>query len=47
MIEDVALVGPPDKIRGELDEWRESCITEFLLGGPAPLLPSFADLLPG
>ena len=34
MVEDVALVGPPDKIRGELDRWRETCITTFLVGGP-------------
>ena len=47
MIEDIALVGPPDKIRDELDEWRESCITEFLLGGPAQMLPVFAELLLG
>jgi F420-dependent oxidoreductase-like protein len=47
MIEDIALVGPPDKIRGELDEWRESCITEFLVGGPAQMLPAFAELLLG
>jgi F420-dependent oxidoreductase-like protein len=47
MIEDIALVGPPDKIRDELDEWRESCITEFLLGGPAQMLAVFAELLLG
>jgi F420-dependent oxidoreductase-like protein len=47
MVEDIALVGPPDKIRGELDEWRESCITEFLVGGPAQMLPAFAELLLG
>ena len=47
MVEDVALVGPPDKIRGELDRWRETCITEFLVGGPAAALPSFAELILG
>ena len=47
MVEDVALVGPPDKIRGELDEWRETCITEFLVSGPAMALPSFAELVLG
>ncbi|MGB0114501.1 MAG: LLM class flavin-dependent oxidoreductase, partial [Ilumatobacteraceae bacterium] len=45
MVEDVALVGPPDKIREELPKWRESCITEFLLSGPAAALSTFADLL--
>jgi F420-dependent oxidoreductase-like protein len=47
MVEDVALVGPPDKIRGELDKWRETCITEFLLSGPAQALPQFAELILG
>jgi len=47
MVEDVALVGPPDKIRAELDQWRESCLTTFLVGGPAQLLPQLADLILG
>jgi F420-dependent oxidoreductase-like protein len=47
MVEDVALVGPPDKIRDELAKWRETCITEFLLSGPAMALPSFAELILG
>jgi F420-dependent oxidoreductase-like protein len=47
MVEDVALVGPPDKIRDELAKWRETCITEFLVSGPAMALPSFAELVLG
>ena len=47
MVEDVALVGPPDKIRDELVKWRETCITEFLVSGPAMALPSFAELVLG
>jgi F420-dependent oxidoreductase-like protein len=47
MVEDVALVGPPDKIRGELDMWRESCITEFLVSGPKQMLGQYADLILG
>ncbi len=47
MVEDVALVGPPDKIRDELDKWRETCITEFLVSGPAAALPTFAELVLG
>jgi F420-dependent oxidoreductase-like protein len=47
MVEDVALVGPADKVRGELDRWRETCITTFLVGGPQRLLPVYADLLLG
>ncbi len=47
MVEDVALVGPADKIRGELERWRETCITEILLTGPAQMLPIYAELLTG
>jgi F420-dependent oxidoreductase-like protein len=47
MVEDVALVGPADKIRGELDRWRESCITTFLVSGPPAVLPSYAELVLG
>ena len=35
MVEDVALVGPIEKIRDELPRWRDTCITTFLVGGPA------------
>ncbi|MCU1501407.1 MAG: putative oxidoreductase [Ilumatobacteraceae bacterium] len=47
MVEDVALVGPIDKIRGELDRWRDTCITTFMFGGPQQLLPVYADLILG
>ena len=47
MVEDVALVGPPDKIRAELEQWKETCITTFLVSGPAAVLPLYADLING
>lgn len=47
MVEDVALVGPPDKIRGELDRWRDSCLTTMLVSGPTEMLGRYADLLLG
>ncbi len=47
MVEDVALVGPLDKIKGELDKWRETCITTFLVSGPPQVLPLYADLILG
>jgi F420-dependent oxidoreductase-like protein len=47
MVEDVALVGPPDKIRAELEQWKETCITTFLVSGPAGVLPFYADLING
>ena len=47
MVEDVALVGPADKIKDELAKWRETCITEVLLSGPAMMLPIYAELING
>lgn len=47
MVEDVALVGPPDKIRDELERWRETCLTTVLVGGPAAVLPTIAELVLG
>ena len=47
MVEDVALVGPLDKIRGELDRWRETCITTLLVSGPRQVLASYAELILG
>ena len=45
MVEDVALVGPLDKIKGELPKWKETAVTTFLVGGPASFLQMYADLL--
>jgi F420-dependent oxidoreductase-like protein len=47
MVEDVALVGPPDKIRDELEQWRESCLTTMLVGGPPAMLAQYAELVLG
>ena len=47
MVEDVALVGPVAKIRDELQRWRETCITSFLVSGPKQVLPLYADLILG
>ena len=38
MVEDVALVGPPAKIRGSSPAWRDTCITTFLVTGSRPAL---------
>ena len=45
MVEDVALVGPVDKIRDELARWKETCLTTMLVSGPAEVLPLYADLI--
>jgi F420-dependent oxidoreductase-like protein len=45
MVEDVALVGPIDKIRDDLARWHETCLTTYLVSGPPQVLPLYADLL--
>jgi F420-dependent oxidoreductase-like protein len=45
MVEDVALVGPMDKIRDEMQQWRETCLTTFMVSGPKQVLPLYAELL--
>ncbi|MSY77018.1 MAG: LLM class flavin-dependent oxidoreductase, partial [Actinobacteria bacterium] len=47
MVEDVALVGPPAKIKDELQLWKQTCITTFLVSGPQQVLPLYADLILG
>ncbi|NQW60698.1 LLM class flavin-dependent oxidoreductase, partial [bacterium] len=47
MVEDVALVGPIDKIKDEMAKWRETCITTFLLSGPPQVLETYAELVAG
>jgi F420-dependent oxidoreductase-like protein len=47
MVEDVALVGPIEKIREELPRWRDTCITTFLVGGPATALEGYAEAILG
>jgi F420-dependent oxidoreductase-like protein len=47
MVEDVALVGPWDKIAGELPRWRDTVLTTFVVSTDLPHLPRIADLLRG
>jgi F420-dependent oxidoreductase-like protein len=47
MVEDVALVGPPEKIREELTVWKDTCITTFLVSGPASSLGGYAEAIVG
>jgi F420-dependent oxidoreductase-like protein len=47
MVEDIALVGPVDKIRDDLARWKETCLTTMLLSGSAQQLPMLADLILG
>ena len=47
LIEELALIGPADKIRGELDAWRESIATTLLIGGDAAMVRTAAELVQG
>lgn len=47
LVEDIALVGPIDKIRDDLARWRETCITTLLVSGPPVALELIADTLRG
>ncbi len=47
MVEDVALVGPPAKIRDELARWKETCITTMLVNAPKEILGQYAELILG
>ena len=47
LIEQMSLIGCEDKIRYELDAWRESMITTMLIGGDAPLINRVAQLILG
>ncbi len=47
MVEDVALVGPPAKIKDEMQRWKETCITTFLVSGPQQMLAQYADMILG
>ncbi len=45
MIEDIALVGPKEKIRDDLDAWRESIATTLLVSGDVATLQTMAELV--
>ena len=44
LVEDLALIGPEDKIRDGLDAWRESIATTLLVAGDAAQLRRIAEL---
>jgi F420-dependent oxidoreductase-like protein len=44
LIEETSLIGPKEKIRDDLEQWRESCITTMLLYGDANTMRTMAEL---
>lgn len=45
LIEQLTLIGPKDKLRHDLEAWRESMVTTLLIGGDAATLRSAAELV--
>ncbi|HEX3947215.1 MAG TPA: LLM class F420-dependent oxidoreductase [Acidimicrobiales bacterium] len=45
MVEDIALVGPKEKIRDDLEAWRESIATTLLVSGDLATLQTMAELV--
>ena len=47
LIEQLSLIGPADKIRHDLEAWRESIVTTLLIGGDAATVRNVAELVLG
>jgi alkanesulfonate monooxygenase SsuD/methylene tetrahydromethanopterin reductase-like flavin-dependent oxidoreductase (luciferase family) len=47
MVEDIALVGPVEKIRDDLEAWRASRATTMLVNGDIATLRTLAELVLG
>jgi F420-dependent oxidoreductase-like protein len=45
LIEELSLVGPPEKIRDDLAKWRESIVTTLIVGADGPTLRTVAELV--
>lgn len=47
LIEQLTLIGPAEKIRHDLEAWRESSVTTLLIGGDPATLRTAAELVLG
>ena len=47
LVEQLTLIGPADKLRHDLEAWRESLVTTLLIGGDAQTLRTAAELVLG
>ena len=47
LVEQLSLIGPADKIRHDLEAWRESGVTSLLIVGGPELLRQAAELVLG
>ncbi len=47
LVEDIALIGPKEKIRDDLEMWRESVVNTLLVSGSVDQLRTVAELVLG
>jgi hypothetical protein len=47
LVEQLALIGPEDKVRHDLEAWRDSIVTTLLVGGDANQVRKIAELVLG
>ena len=47
LLEQLTLIGPVDKIRHDLEAWRDSIVTTLLVGGDPATLRTIAELVLG
>jgi F420-dependent oxidoreductase-like protein len=47
LVEELALIGPEDKVRHDLDAWRDSVVTTLLIGGDAAMVRRAAEIVLG
>jgi F420-dependent oxidoreductase-like protein len=47
LIDQLALLGPPDRVRGRLEAWRDSVVTTLLIAGAPETLRTAAELVLG
>jgi hypothetical protein len=47
LVEQLALIGPADKIRSDLEAWRESRVDTLLIGGGVDQVRQAAELVLG
>jgi F420-dependent oxidoreductase-like protein len=45
MVESMALIGPPEKIRHDLEAWKGGVVTTLLVNGPPVLLRALAEIV--
>ena len=47
LVEQLALIGPEDKIRHDLEAWRDSVVTTLLIGGDTAMIRRVAEIVLG